>query len=142
MTSTKDPDEARRAFAGERAFAKERHLQDPISDEHAAAATETARRREPTKEGAEPEARPEGRCIVKTHRSAENFPRAEQLAWKIAETAADPVPIEDHVIEMIGNRIIDNAAVAAASLKRQAVASARAQAIAHSLKPGASIFGV
>ena len=38
--------------------------------------------------------------------------RADQLAWKIAEVAADPVAVETDVVEMIGNRIIDNAAVA------------------------------
>ena len=43
---------------------------------------------------------------------------------------------------MIGNRIIDNAAVAAASLARHPVASARAQAVAHPCKAGATIFGL
>ncbi|MDH7798714.1 MULTISPECIES: MmgE/PrpD family protein [unclassified Beijerinckia] len=79
---------------------------------------------------------------VRTHKSAENLPRAAQLAWKIAEVATDPVPVEPAVVEMIGNRIIDNAAVAAASLKRRPVASARAQAAAHPFKPGATIFGL
>lgn len=78
---------------------------------------------------------------VRTHTSAENLPRAEQLAWRIAEVATDPVPVEAEVVEMIGNRIIDNAAVAAASLLRRPVASARAQALAHSFQPGATVFG-
>jgi 2-methylcitrate dehydratase len=43
---------------------------------------------------------------------------------------------------MIGNRIIDNAAVAAASLVRRPVASARAQAQAHPFLPGATVFGL
>src|SRR5690554_7538232 len=43
---------------------------------------------------------------------------------------------------MIGNRIIDNAAVAAASLARRPVASARAQAQAHPFVPGATVFGL
>jgi len=46
------------------------------------------------------------------------------------------------VAEMIGNRIIDNAAVAAASIARHPVVSARAQAEAHPQKPGATIFGL
>lgn len=65
-----------------------------------------------------------------------------QLAWKIAEVAADPVPIETMVAEMIGDRIIDNAAVAVASLARRPVAAARAQAAAHSVQPGATVFGL
>ncbi len=79
---------------------------------------------------------------VRTHKSAEHLPRAAQLAWKIAEIATDPVPVEEAVVEMIGNRIIDNAAVAAASLLRRPVASARAQANAHTYQPGATLFGL
>ena len=79
---------------------------------------------------------------VRTHKSSENLPRADQLAWKIAEVASDPVAVEPAVIEMIGNRIIDNAAVAAASVARRPVASARAQAAAHPFKPGATVFGL
>ena len=79
---------------------------------------------------------------VRTHKSSENLPRADQLAWKIAEVASDPVVVEPAVIEMIGNRIIDNAAVAAASVARRPVASARAQAMAHPFKRGATVFGL
>ncbi|MET4700140.1 2-methylcitrate dehydratase [Constrictibacter sp. MBR-5] len=78
---------------------------------------------------------------LRTRKSAERFPREEQLAWKIATVAADPVPVAAEVVEMIGNRIIDNAAVAAASLNRRAVANARAQAAAHPYRPGAGLFG-
>lgn len=79
---------------------------------------------------------------VRTYKSAEPLPRADQLAWKIAAVATDKVAVEDDVAEMIGNRIIDNAAVAAASLTRRPVASARAQALAHSFQPGATVFGL
>jgi 2-methylcitrate dehydratase len=79
---------------------------------------------------------------VQTHKSAEILPREEQLAWKIAAAACDPVPIQRDVVEMIGNRIIDNAAVAAASLARSPVAAARAQALSHTLSPGATVFGL
>jgi 2-methylcitrate dehydratase len=80
---------------------------------------------------------------VRTYKSAEPLARADQLAWKIAEVAADPVAVQDDVAEMIGNRIIDNAAVAAAALARRPVISARAQARAHSLaRNGANIFGL
>ncbi|MEG9883968.1 MAG: MmgE/PrpD family protein [Hyphomicrobiales bacterium] len=80
--------------------------------------------------------------IVRTYKSAEKLAREDQLAWKIAAVAADNAPLDDDVVEMIGNRIIDNAAVAAAALARSPVASARAQALAHPFQPGATIFGL
>src|SRR5699024_2543331 len=79
---------------------------------------------------------------VHTRPSAENFPHSEHLAWKIAEVAADPVEVDADVEEMIVNRIIDNAAVAAAAVTRRPVANARAQALAHPYTPGAAVFGV
>lgn len=79
---------------------------------------------------------------VRTHKSSEMLPRAAQLAWKIASVASDDVPLDDDVVEMIGNRIIDNAAVAAASLARHPIVSARGQATAHRMQPGATIFGL
>ncbi|WP_433664251.1 2-methylcitrate dehydratase PrpD [Nocardia sp. CA-128927] len=80
--------------------------------------------------------------LVRTHRSAEQFPRDEHLAWRIAEVATDPVEVAPETAEMIINRIIDNASVAAASLTRRPVANARAQAQAHPYQPGAAVFGV
>jgi 2-methylcitrate dehydratase len=79
---------------------------------------------------------------VRTHKSAEPFSREEQLAWKIAAVAAASVPVQDDVVEMIGNRIIDNAAVASASLNRRSVVAARSQAVAHPYSPGATLFGL
>ena len=79
---------------------------------------------------------------VRTYKSAEHLAREDQLAWKIAAVAVDDAALDDDVVEMIGNRIIDNAAVAAASLSRRPVASARAQAITHPYAPGATIFGL
>ncbi|OJZ73674.1 2-methylcitrate dehydratase [Mycobacterium paraffinicum] len=80
---------------------------------------------------------------VRARRSADDFPRSEHLAWKIAEVATDPVPVPADSEAMVINRIIDNAAVSAASVIRRPVAAARAQARAHpnSLK-GAKIFGI
>ncbi|WP_040838224.1 2-methylcitrate dehydratase PrpD [Nocardia brevicatena] len=80
--------------------------------------------------------------LVRTHRSAEHFPREHHLAWRIAEVATDPVEVVPETEEMVVNRIIDNAAVAAASLTRRPVANARAQALAHPYRPGATVFGV
>ncbi|RLL71965.1 MmgE/PrpD family protein [Paenirhodobacter hankyongi] len=79
---------------------------------------------------------------VRRFRSAEHLAREDQLAWKIAEVAADPVAVGADVTEMIINRVIDNAAVAAASVARRPVASARAQALCHPYAPGATVFGM
>ena len=79
---------------------------------------------------------------VRTHKSSENLAREDQLAWKIAEVASDPTPVDPEVTEMVINRVIDNAAVAAASVARRPVASARAQALCHPAKPGATVFGL
>jgi 2-methylcitrate dehydratase len=79
---------------------------------------------------------------VRVHQSADAFPRSEELAWKLAELATDAVPVEDDAAEMIVNRVIDNAGVAAAALDRRPVATARAQALAHPYAPGATVFGV
>jgi 2-methylcitrate dehydratase len=79
---------------------------------------------------------------VRSRRSDEDFPRSEHLAQRIAELAAYPVPAEDDVAEMVVNRVIDNAAVAAASLRRAPVVAARGQAEAHPATPGATVFGV
>jgi 2-methylcitrate dehydratase len=82
---------------------------------------------------------------VGVHRSDENLPRRDQLAYKIAEVAADPVEVDDDVADMVVNRIIDNAAVAAASLSRGPVVAARAQALAHPPSTGgagSTVFGL
>ena len=80
---------------------------------------------------------------VRTHKSAEDFPYEEHLAYKVAEVAADPVEVPAETTDMIINRIIDNAAVAMASVARGPVTSARVMAQAHSVsKGGATVFGV
>lgn len=79
---------------------------------------------------------------VRTHRSADDFPHAEHLAYKIAEVAVDPVPVPAETEAMVVNRMIDNAAVSAASALRRPVTTARQQALAHPARPGATVFGV
>ncbi len=79
---------------------------------------------------------------VETRRSADDFPRSEHLAWKIAQVAADPVAVPDDTAAMVINRIIDNASVSAASVLRRPVTVARRQAQAHPSKPGAAVFGI
>ncbi|MCZ9309263.1 2-methylcitrate dehydratase PrpD [Corynebacterium uberis] len=79
---------------------------------------------------------------VRTHASAEDFPYTEHLAYKIAAVAADEVDVPADTAEMIINRIIDNAAVSAASALRRPVTAARAQALAHPVTTGgAEVFG-
>lgn len=80
---------------------------------------------------------------VRTHKSAEDFPYEEHLAYKVAEVAADPVEVPAETTDMIINRIIDNAAVAMASVARGPVTSARVMAQAHPVSTGGStVFGV
>ena len=79
--------------------------------------------------------------VVRTHPSAEHLAREDQLAWKLATVATDPVEVEAAVTAMVINRVIDNAAVAVASLTRAPVAAARAQALAHPYRPGATVVG-
>ncbi len=75
--------------------------------------------------------------LVRVQATGERLRRPEQLAWKLAELATDPAPLRDDVAEMVTNRLIDDAAVAAAALGRHPVASARAQALAHPVRAGA-----
>ena len=79
---------------------------------------------------------------VKTHPSSALLKKEDQLAWKIAEVAADKSRPSAETIEMVINRIIDNASVAIASLKRKPVISAREMALAHPRKNGATLFGI
>ncbi|MEE2720583.1 MAG: MmgE/PrpD family protein, partial [Pseudomonadota bacterium] len=80
--------------------------------------------------------------IVKVYPSKQELKREDQLAWKIAKVASDPVGVDDDVTDMIINRIIDNASVAIASVNRRPVANARAMAICHPRDGGATIFGM
>lgn len=82
---------------------------------------------------------------VRVHPSADRLARTDQLAWAIAEVAADPVEVPDDVVDMIVNRVIDNAAVTVASLTRTPPSTARAQALSHPYagpKHGATVSGV
>ncbi len=80
--------------------------------------------------------------IVKVHPSKANLKKREQLAWKIAEISSDKAKLNKDAIEMVINRIIDNASVAIASYNRKPVVSARQMALAHPRKNGANVFGL
>src|SRR5579875_3896582 len=78
---------------------------------------------------------------VRSYPSSAKLPRAEQLAWKLAAVATDPVTVPAEVAEMAINRVIDDAAVAAAALDRHPVRAAREQALRRPASPGAAVFG-
>ena len=77
---------------------------------------------------------------MRTHRSDERLAREDQLAFRMAELAASAPAPEPDVTDMVINRVIDNAAVAAASIGRAPVAAARDMALRHCLAPGATVF--
>ena len=78
---------------------------------------------------------------VRRSLSSARLAREEQLAWKLAAVATDPVEVLAEVAEMVVNRVIDNAAVAAAALGREPVRAAREQALRHAAAPGAAVWG-
>jgi 2-methylcitrate dehydratase len=78
---------------------------------------------------------------VRTYPSSAALAREKQLAWKLAEVATDPVEVTAEVTEMVINRVIDDAAVAAAALARGPVRAAREQALRHPSSPGAAVWG-
>jgi 2-methylcitrate dehydratase len=83
---------------------------------------------------------------VRVYPSAEPLPTTDQLAWKLADLATANAPIDPAAVEMVANRVIDNAAVAMGAINRRPVISAREQALAHprpdSLNGGATLFGI
>ena len=79
---------------------------------------------------------------VKSYKSNHNLKKEKQLAWKLAEVASDKSKLNLESIEMVINRIIDNASVAIASLNRKSAVSAREMALAHPRKNGSCIFGI
>ncbi|MEO1483973.1 MAG: MmgE/PrpD family protein [Myxococcota bacterium] len=79
---------------------------------------------------------------VRVYPSKEPLAKEDQLAWKMAQVAVDSVGLDDDVVDMIINRIIDNASVAIAAANRRPVASARTQALAHPREGGATVFGM
>ena len=79
---------------------------------------------------------------VKVYSSKSHLPKKSQLAWKIAKVSSDNAKLNKNSIEMVINRIIDNASVAIASLNRKPVISSRERALKYSRKNGATLFGI
>src|SRR5919108_5199050 len=86
--------------------------------------------------------KPMGEHEVRVQRPGERFPRERELAWRLAEAAADPVPVEPEVAEVAANRVLDDVAVALPALDRGPPAAARAQALAHPRDGGATLLGL
>ena len=64
------------------------------------------------------------------------------MPGKLQRFASDNAKLDKDAVEMVINRIIDNASVAIASLNRRPVISSREMALRHSKKNGATLFGV
>ena len=79
---------------------------------------------------------------VKVYPSKKYLPKKKQLAWKLAEIASDKSKLNKKSVDMVINRIIDNASVAIASLNRKAVISSREMALKHPKNSGATLFGI
>ncbi len=81
---------------------------------------------------------------VKTHGEGQILPRQEQLAWKIAELATATREVDARAATMVGNRLLDNAAVALGAINRDPVRHARLLALGyeHPRQRGAALFGL
>ena len=79
---------------------------------------------------------------VKVFASKDKLRKKDQLAWKIAEIASDNVKLNKDSVDMVINRMIDNASVAIASLNRKAVITSREMAMKHPRTKGATLFGI
>ena len=79
---------------------------------------------------------------VRVHPALPWLESEEQLAWKIAEVAADDAPLDEAASTMAVNRIIGNASVATAAINRDPVCTTRAQALAHPRSDGAPLLGL
>ena len=65
-----------------------------------------------------------------------------QLAWALAELAADLRPVDPEAADMTAARLVDNMACAVAALDRPPVAAARAQALCFPRSGGARLVGL
>ncbi len=79
---------------------------------------------------------------VKVYPSKKYLPKKKQLAWKLAVIASDKSKLNRKSVDMVINRIIDNASVAIASLNRKAVISSREMALKHPKNSGATLYGI
>jgi 2-methylcitrate dehydratase len=65
----------------------------------------------------------------------------QQLAYRLAHVACVRPSLDERAASTVVDRIIDDAAVAIAAIDRRPVATARAQALAHTREGGATLWG-
>lgn len=80
--------------------------------------------------------------LVRPHPADARPAPKDQLAWKLAELAANPRSVDSGAANLASWRLIDNMAVAIASLNRAPVAATRAQALCFPRKGGARLIGL
>lgn len=80
--------------------------------------------------------------IIGVESPRNRIPKEAQLAYRIAQAAVGGPEVRREVADMVVNRVIDNAAVAVAALRRRPVRVARAMALAHPRESGATVFGL
>ena len=79
---------------------------------------------------------------IKIQKPGKKIDKKNHLAWLIAKMASQDWNFNKDIIDMVGNRIIDNTGVAVAALNREAVKIARAQAMQFENKNGATLIGL
>jgi 2-methylcitrate dehydratase len=81
---------------------------------------------------------------VKFHPEKDLLKKEDQLAWKIADLAARArdEDLDADVVDMVKNRIIDNAAIAIAAMNETAVTVARDKALATAGAGRATVYGL
>ena len=79
---------------------------------------------------------------IKLQKPGTKLEKKNQLAWLIANMAAEDWSLNKEISDMVGNRIIDNAGVAIAALNNKAVKIARAQAMKFENNSGSTLFGL
>ena len=66
----------------------------------------------------------------------------DQMAWKLAELACAPRPIDGQAADLAGLRLIDNVGIAVAALNRAPVVAARGAALCFGAGQGARLIGL
>lgn len=82
--------------------------------------------------------------VVKSEKKSGDLKKEDQLAWKLAALAAATKnsDLDPDVVDMVKNRIIDNAAIALAAVNEYPVAVARDKALASAGTGLATIYGL
>ena len=80
--------------------------------------------------------------LVKVYPSKAKLKKEDQLAWKIAEIASDKAPLDDDAVEMVINRIIDNASVEYSFFWTWTCYYGSRNGFGSPKKKGATVFGI